>query len=158
MINVKQFRYSSDNLAYILYADSEAVAIDPGCPDEIIAFLRENNLTLTMIINTHSHHDHTLGNRCLEEKTGVTPTEYEELKNLKVGEYDIDVIHTPGHTVDSVCFKTDSFIITGDTLFIANVGNCPSSMMTAFKDSLDKLLTLPDYLIVYPGHDYTGRS
>ena len=158
MINIKQLRYSKDNLAYILYMGREAAAIDPGCPDEIIDFLKGNNLTLTMILNTHSHYDHTLGNKYLEEKTGLILTEYEYLNNLKVGGYDLDVIHTSGHTADSVCFKTDDFIVTGDTLFIANVGNCQDSLITIFKDSLKKLLVLPNHLAVYPGHDYTERS
>ena len=158
MIKIKQFRYSKDNFAYLLYAGNEAVAIDPGCPDDIVKFLKKNNLSLRLILNTHSHYDHTLGNKKLEKKTGVSLTKYEDLSNLKVGGVDIHVIHTPGHTADSVCFQTDNFIVTGDTLFIANVGNCPDSLLHVFKDSLDKLLLLPDSLIVYPGHDYTERS
>ena len=158
MIKVKQLPYSEDNFAYILYADSEAIVIDPGCPDEIVRFLNKNNLKLTKILNTHSHYDHTLGNKYLEEKTGVVTTVHEELRALKLAGYKIEVIPTPGHTADSVCYKTDTFVITGDTLFIANVGNCPDSLMSVFKRSLDKLLSLPDNLIVYPGHDYTERS
>jgi hydroxyacylglutathione hydrolase len=159
MIKIKQFGYSNDNLAYLLYAGTEAVAIDPGCPDEIIKFLKKNNLTLTMILNTHSHYDHTLGNRDLEDKTGVTATKYEDLIDLKVGGNNLDVIHTPGHTVHSVCFKTDNFIVTGDTLFIANIGKCcQDSLMSKYKESIEKLISLPDNLIVYPGHDYAEIS
>ena len=158
MIKVKQLPYSEDNLAYILYANGDAIAIDPGCPDEIIRFLNKNNLKLTKILNTHSHYDHTLGNNYLEEKTGVITTKHENLSGINLAEYKIEVIQTPGHTTDSVCYKTDTFIITGDTLFIANIGNCPNSLIPVFKDSLEKLLSLSSHLIVYPGHDYTERS
>lgn len=159
MINIEQFRYSEDNLAYLLYAGSEAVAIDPGCPDEILRYLKKNNLSLKMILNTHSHHDHTLGNSCLEKKTGVVPTSYVDLADLKVDKYDLDVIHTPGHTADSVCFKTDNFVVTGDTLFIGSIGNCHlNSLMSIYKESIGKLISLPNNLIVYPGHDYVDAS
>ncbi len=49
-------------------------------------------------------------------------------------------------------------MITGDTLFIANAGNCPPGLLPTFRESLDRLLSLPDDTVVYPGHDYTEHS
>jgi len=161
MLNIKQFLYSKDNFAYIIYSENEAVAIDPGCPNEILSFLNKENLTLKQILNTHTHHDHICGNSELHNKTEIKPLKFKDLMDRKfiyVEKECVEIISTPGHTMDSVCFKTDDFIVTGDTLFIANIGNCFTGKFSIYRESLDKVLALPDTLIVYPGHDYTERS
>ena len=161
MMNIKQVPYSKDNFAYVIYANKEAIAVDPGCPDKIVDFLEDHGLTLTQIVNTHAHHDHVEGNAELERKAGLKAVSNDVLVDrgyVMVGGFRVDVIPTPGHTIDSVCFKSDSFVVTGDTLFIADVGKCSESMLPVFRKSLDKLLALPDNLIVYPGHDYIERS
>lgn len=158
MLEVYQYRYSSDNLGYIVYSSSEAVAIDPGDLGSVKGFLDKKGLKLVGILNTHGHFDHTMGNGALEKAYLLKTKSVRDGEKIKIGNSSLEVIATPGHTEDSVSFKGDGFVITGDTLFIANVGNCSHSLMKAFRNSLDKLLSLPDKTTVYPGHDYTQRS
>jgi hydroxyacylglutathione hydrolase len=66
----------------------------------------------------------------------------------------IEVISTPGHTLDSVTFHASGRIITGDTLFNGTVGNCFSGDLAAFLASVKKLMALPENTVVYAGHDY----
>ncbi|PKN85483.1 MAG: hypothetical protein CVU51_08745 [Deltaproteobacteria bacterium HGW-Deltaproteobacteria-1] len=68
MLNIEQFRYG-DNLAYLLYGRTEAMAIDGGAWQEILAFLEENHLILKYVTNTHRHYDHTPGDDHLLGKT-----------------------------------------------------------------------------------------
>ncbi len=158
MLNIKQFKYRNDNLAYVVYGHSEAIAIDPGCPENIFKFINSKKIKLTYILNTHSHKDHTMGNEGLQKLTGVRLSNRLQLQTLYVDSEFVAVIDTPGHTLDSVCFVANKFVITGDTLFVANIGNCSDSNLKLFKESLDKLLDLPSDTLVYPGHDYTKRS
>ena len=159
MINIKQIRYRKDNLGYVLYTKKEAIAIDPGNVEKILSFIKKHKLTLKMVTNTHSHFDHTIGNKAILKKVNA---QFKTCKELVQDSYilldgeKIEIIPTPGHTMDSICFKTDNFIVTGDTIFIANVGN--ASDLEIFWGSIQKLLALPDNLIIYPGHDYTERS
>jgi hydroxyacylglutathione hydrolase len=60
MLNIEQFRYG-DNLAYLVYGKTDALAIDGGAWQEILAFLNKYSLTLTYVTNTHKHFDHTPG-------------------------------------------------------------------------------------------------
>ncbi|MCP4177589.1 MAG: MBL fold metallo-hydrolase [bacterium] len=161
MVRVEQLLYSKDNFAYIVYSNHEAIAIDPGCPDKITAFLKRKKLKLINILNTHSHFDHTGGNNILEEKTDIKLADMQELiknKHLYVGDARVDIIATPGHTEDSVCIVADNAVITGDTMFIANAGNYIPELLKVFKTSLEAIMLLPDNLKVYPGHDYTERA
>ncbi len=162
MLKVKQFRYHSDNLGYLVYGLVEAIAIDPGAPEIIFEFIKDENLFLKKIYNTHNHFDHLMGNEKLEELSGMTSVKNNELPTndrIEIGDDFLSIIHTPGHTKDSICFYyKDKFIITGDTLFIANVGNCPDKDAEIFLDGLNKIQSLPDNVEIYPGHDYTERS
>ncbi len=153
-----QFRYDSDNLGYLIHDGEEAGAIDPGDPGFVLDYIRKNQLRLKEIRNTHSHFDHTSGNSILADKTGAPIVDSTGSGPFSVGEEMIEVILTPGHTRDSVCFRGEGWVITGDTLFIANVGNCLPGLVSTFRDSLTRLLELPEETVIYPGHDYTGRS
>lgn len=161
MLTIHQFTYSSDNLGYIIFSKSEAVVVDGGDPDYVGAFLSGNNLRLLFITNTHSHFDHTMGNQGLKGGTGaeiISPGELSEMKKIFLEEDFIEIIDTPGHTKDSICLQCGGGLITGDTLFIANVGNCPPERLKMFRKSLDTILNLPDDTVTYSGHDYTERS
>ncbi len=153
-----QFRYDNDNLGYLIHDGKEAVAIDPGDPDFVLDYIRKKGLRLKEIRNTHSHSDHTSGNRILSAETGTPIVDSTDSLPFSVGEEIIKIIPTPGHTRDSVCFGSNSWVISGDTLFIANVGNCLPGLVDTFRESLYRLLQLPEETIIYPGHDYTDRS
>jgi len=158
MIEVKQFPYRKDNLGYLVYGGRTAVAIDPGESGPVLEYLRKQGLTLREIRNTHSHGDHICGNRELAEATGAEVIGPGETGRFELEGDRVEVIPAPGHTPDSVVFYSPGWLISGDTLFIANAGNCPPPRLPVFRESLDRLLALPEDTVVYPGHDYTARS
>lgn len=156
-MKVKQFRYSSDNLGYLVYGERTAVAIDGGAAGKILSFLEARGLTLKYVTNTHGHMDHTVGNRALLEGSGALFLDNKHLLDMKSIELDgekIRVFHTPGHTRDSVTFHFGNVLITGDTLFNGKVGRCFSGDLKGFYDSVKFLMEFPGETIVYAGHDY----
>ncbi len=158
MLRVRQFRYGGDNLGYIVHGERAAVAIDPGKVGAVLGYLGQHGLTLKAIRNTHSHCDHTGGNRELAKATGSMVVDSKAVGDFQLAGKLIKVIPVPGHTLDSVVFYYPGWVISGDTLFIANVGNCPPGRLNIFRQSLHRLLALPEETVVYPGHDYTARS
>jgi len=81
-------------------------------------------------------------------------------EQIQVGQLLIDVLHTPGHFPDSCCYKLENVVFTGDTLFVGRTGRTISQGSDTgklYRSVYDKLLTLPQDTIIYPGHDY-GRS
>jgi hydroxyacylglutathione hydrolase len=160
MLNIEQFRYG-DNLAYLVFGKTKAMAIDGGAWKEILSFLKTNDLTLEFITNTHSHYDHTPGNdhllkatRAIFLNSAILPDNH---KIIIEGET-VLVYRTPGHTDDSVCFHTGDILITGDTLFNGTIGNCFSGNQKNFYLSIKRLMALPDETIIYAGHDYIRDS
>ena len=80
---------------------------------------------------------------------------------IDVGDISLTVLHTPGHTSDSCCFVMDDRVFTGDTLLIRGTGRTDfqqGDAHTAYASLFEKLMTLPDETLVYPGHDYKGDS
>ncbi len=160
-MRVRQFRYGTDNFGYLLYADRCALAVDGGAVDEMCTFIQSEGLTLTSVTNTHQHPDHTSGNQGLIDRTGAEFIDNRALfpgQIIDLGSEKIEVIHTPGHTEDSICLKAENTIITGDTLFNGTIGTCFSGDLNRFYHSIKKLLALPDSTIVYAGHDYVRDS
>jgi hydroxyacylglutathione hydrolase len=161
MLKVKQFHYSADNLGYLVYGPKSAVAMDGGAGEEILAFLKTHRLTLRYAANTHDHRDHTCGNETLLAASGARLLSGAELFDGAAVTLDgskIQVIHTPGHTNDSLVFYTGEALIAGDTLFNGTIGNCFSGDLEGFYRSIRKLMTLPDETVVYAGHDYIRDS
>lgn len=102
------------------------------------------------------------GQSVASDELGLPPPPPADLRltdgqTLRVGDLDIQVIHTPGHTPGSVCFLADGHLFTGDTLFVGAVGRTDlggASLETLLKSLEEKLLPLPDETVVLPGHDY----
>jgi hydroxyacylglutathione hydrolase len=160
-MEIKQFRYAADNLGYLIYGSQEAMAIDGGAVREIMAFAAHKNLRIKYAVNTHGHPDHTSGTRELLELSGAVLLDHRQLLNQKtvtIDTDDIQVYATPGHTKDSICFHFNDVLVTGDTLFVATIGNCFSGDFKDFFDSLKFLMTLPGDTRIYPGHDYVQES
>jgi hydroxyacylglutathione hydrolase len=155
-LKVKQFRYSSDNLGYLIYSDQNAIAVDGGAVEDILSFLKSNNISLKYITNTHSHADHTVGNNSLLIKSDAKYIDYKTLvyKGLELDNYPINIFETPGHTSDSVILKIGDNLLTGDTLFIGKVGRCFSGDVEGFYKSIKLIMDFPDNSVIYPGHDY----
>jgi hydroxyacylglutathione hydrolase len=160
-LKIKQFFYGGDNLGYLLYTGTRALAIDGGAVDEITAFVRKNNLTLAQATNTHGHGDHTAGTRQLVNATGADYLDHHRFVDgqaINLGGETVTVRLTPGHTMDSVSFAADDFLVTGDTLFNGTVGNCFSGDLKAFYRSIRLLIGYPGGCRVYAGHDYVAAS
>jgi hydroxyacylglutathione hydrolase len=154
---IKQFRYYSDNLAYIIHGTSHAIVIDGGAVSEIISYLDINHLSLKYIFNTHSHGDHTSGNNRLLQVAGATFVSESQLiaeKTVQIENININIYDSPGHSHDSICFHVGDWLITGDTLFNGTVGNCFMNDYATFVNSIKKILALPDHTIIFAGHDY----
>ncbi len=152
-----QFRYGTDNLGYLIHGKSGAVAVDGGAVEDICDYLSREGLELDHIMNTHSHGDHTCGNAGLAERTGAGVVDVSDLPGM--GKFHIEgntvrIIHTPGHTEDSVCFHHGIHLLTGDTLFNGKVGRCFTGDTTAFFKSIKKLMAFPDGTYIHAGHDY----
>lgn len=167
---VKQFRMGGDRVFGYLVADSvsrQAAAIDPAyTPEQIAAWARDQGYTIVYVLNTHGHEDHTNGNNAMARLTGVqalgygaidprTGTRLVDGATLPLGELAIRVIHTPGHAPDAVCYLVNGALFTGDTLFVGKVGGTDfgAGAEAEYRSLHDKLLTLPDDTVVFPGHD-----
>ena len=168
----KQIKKFSDNFSYILADEDagEAAVVDSSYNvDEIVRVLKAENLRLKYVINTHGHSDHTDGNSELLSTFGgkivahkVSKAEHDMQVDdgdvLSLGAVRIRVIHTPGHTPDSICLLVDDkTLLTGDTLFVGECGrtDLPGGDPRSLYDSFfNKLLKLDDAVVVYPGHDY----
>ncbi len=158
---IKQFKYSTDNLGYLVYSTSEGIAIDAGGVDDTLAFAEKNNIHIKYVSNTHSHYDHTPGNKALLEKTAAQFIDCKKIKSDQAIALDkeiLTVFHTPGHTDDSITFMANDFLVTGDTLFNGTIGNCFSGDLKGFFQSLKRLASLPENMKIYGGHDYVMES
>ena len=159
------------NFTYIVEDDdtNQAIIIDPSWDlVELELIIKKNNLKIKYIVNTHHHFDHTIGNEAMVESTKslIIQHELSELKHdIKVKDGDfidfgnskLKVLHTPGHSKDSICLVGDGKIFSGDTLFVGNCGriDLPGGSANELYHSLfDVLHSLDDNLVLYPGHDY----
>jgi hydroxyacylglutathione hydrolase len=157
------------NFAYLVADEStrRAVVIDPSyTPEEVVHAARQNELTIARAFCTHDHHDHTNGNAEFERMTGVRPLLFgdtdpetdrrvEDEAEFPLGHLTVRVIHTPGHTPDSICIHIEDAVFTGDTLFVGKVGGTDlgDGAKTEYESLHQKLLPLPGSTRVFPGHD-----
>jgi hydroxyacylglutathione hydrolase len=156
----------------------QAAVVDPARDrvDEYVSLARRKGLTITHVIDTHIHADHISGNQALAEKTGARillhpaaeaafPTApVEDGDEIALGNIALRVLHTPGHTPESVSLLvTDRargdepwFVLTGDTLFIGDVGRPDfggeRAAATLYQSLTRRLLPLPDSVEIYPAH------
>jgi hydroxyacylglutathione hydrolase len=129
--------------------------------DVILEFIGAKGLQLEVVTQTHAHPDHISGHQPLIKHTGARHLNSEALSKLNELVLDgqkINVYQTPGHTEDSVVFYTAGYLLTGDTLFNGNVGNCFSGDMDRFFESIKMILAFPDKTRIYAGHDYVIYS
>ena len=164
-----------DNLFYLhRYNQSDCLVVDPSDCSSVLRILREQDLSLQMILITHHHWDHTGGVAELKQKTGCKVVGgdkrriggvdqlVEDGEILPVDDADVHVIATPGHTSTSVCYyvlpsgtSVSGILWTGDTLFVGGCGRLFEGNAKSMWGSLQKLASLPDDTLVYCGHDYT---
>ncbi len=163
-----------DNYAYLVHdaAAGLTAIVDPSEPDPVDAALARHGWTLTHILNTHHHFDHTGGNIPLKEKHGakvVGPKKdaeriagidegVEESTGWTFGARAIPVLEIPAHTRAHIAFVFDDAVFTGDTLFALGCGRLFEGTPAMMWASLSKLMALPDATRVYCGHEYTQSN
>lgn len=164
----------SDNYVYLFPYGSEAFVIDPGEASPVLQVLSEMGIQLAAILNTHHHMDHVGGNRELKRKTGchvMGPDDSRipcleqavmEGETLEFGPVRIQVMATPGHTTSHVSYyvsvsddRDQGIVWTGDTLFLGGCGRLFEGSPETMWDSLCKLTSLPEGVLLYCGHEYT---
>lgn len=170
--------YRNFNYLIVCPETGEALAIDPLDHEKCLGAAKEKGWTITQILNTHEHGDHTGGNGKMIAATGAKLLAHQNAKDkipgmdiglaagdvVKVGKtVELLSLDTPGHTMSHVCLlsKTDQpGLFSGDTLFNAGAGNChggghPEELYDTFANQLDKL---GDDTLIYPGHDYITNN
>ena len=152
-----------------------AVLIDPEITliDRYTAVAAREGLRIQYLIDTHTHADHFSATQQLSRRLGVpvamhrtSPAPFVDLRlddgeMLLVGKHRLQVLHTPGHTGDSMCLRIEDRLFTGDTLLIGATGrtDLPSGDPDALYDSLvNHVLQLDLQITVHPAHEYKGRS
>ena len=163
------------NFSYIVEDEdtSESIIIDPSWDlIELEMIIKENNLKIKYIVNTHHHFDHTLGNEAMVESTKAPIIQHKssELKHditvkdgdfIEFGNSKLKVLHTPGHSQDSICLVGDGKIFSGDTLFVGNCGRIDlpgGSAKDLYHSLFDVLHKLDENLVMYSGHNYGGSE
>ncbi len=156
----------------------EALIVDPLDAGQCLAAARAHGFTITQILNTHEHLDHTAGNAEVVAATGAKVLAHAGAASriggvdrglargdvIKVGRtVELETLDTPGHTRAHVCLLAHGdapALFCGDTLFNAGAGNChgggdPGLLYETF---VDQLARLPDATRIYPGHEYMARN
>jgi len=177
MIFKQVFDIKSSTYTYFIASAKgrEAVIIDPVIEnvDTYIKILKELDLKLVKVIDTHIHADHVTGATKLKKATNCltimgehTPADTVEIKVkdneiIKIDQLEIKAIYTPGHTSDSYSFLMQKFLFSGDTLLINGTGRTDfqnGSSKDAYESIFNRLLKLPSDTVLYPGHDYNGKK
>ena len=176
MIFKQIFDTETSTYTYIIASAKgrEAVIIDPVLEnvEDYINILKELDLKLVQVIDTHIHADHVTGASKLKQVTNCTtimgehtPADTVEIKVkddeiINIDNLKIKSMYTPGHTSDSYSFLLDNYLFTGDTLLINGTGRTDfqnGSSKDAYNSLFNNLLKLPEETLVYPGHDYNGK-
>lgn len=170
--------YRNFNYLIACSETGEALAVDPLAHDLCLAEAERRGWTITKIVNTHEHADHTGGNGPLIERTGARLYAHHGARGridgvdvglaagdaVRVGRtVELEALDTPGHTMSHVCLLAHGdapALFSGDTLFNAGAGNChngghPKELFRTFEDTIAKLA---DDVLLHPGHDYIENN
>ncbi len=170
-----------ENFIHLIHdhASNTAAIVDPAWEiGEVLNFADSKDIKITDILLTHSHHDHINGlQQTLEHSDAKIHLLKPEAKfwgaelnqaalhhggeQIKIGDTQINILHTPGHTPGSACYQIGNDLIAGDTMFVFGCGRCdlaggdPEEMFQTLK----KMKTeLPKSTIIHPGHNYAPQS
>ncbi len=156
----------------------EALAIDPLDHVKCLQAAKDEGWTITQILNTHEHHDHTGGNEAVVHATGAKVLAHKNAAGkiggvsrglsagdvVKVGKtVELEALDTPGHTLCHICLQAHGdrpALFSGDTLFNAGAGNCHNGgdVGELYKTFSQQLAALAPTTLVYPGHDYIANN
>jgi hydroxyacylglutathione hydrolase len=180
-VAIEQIRVGHDNFSYVIYCPvhKKAAIVDPGFDaTNSLQFIASKDLMIEYIVLTHYHSDHSAESTRIknlfpslkivasEEDGKKLPIKPDvivtDASQLKIGNIHLDFLLTPGHTKGGICIIVDEkAVLTGDTLFIGDCGRTDlpgGSLAEMFTTLHEKIMRLPDGLIVYPGHDYSEKS
>ncbi len=169
-----------ENFVYLIEdkASGRAAVVDPAWDvPAILALARQHDVRITDILLTHSHHDHINGIEDVLQAHDAqlhllkaearfwgsyldVPTLHHGGDIITLGETEIEVLHTPGHTPGSACYRVADQLITGDTLFVFGCGRCdlrggdPEQMFHTLRDMRQRLA---DNTVILPGHNYATK-
>ena len=162
-----------DNYSYLIIDNNNksACVVDPSEATPIINFLKNKDINLKYILNTHHHYDHIGGNEDLKKKFGSIVVGFKKdskripgidifLEDNQIWEADnfkAKIIHIPGHTLGHICFYffQEKLAFTGDTLFSLGCGRIFEGTYEQMYESLNKIKSLPKKTKIYCGHEYT---
>ncbi len=165
-----------DNYSYLLIdeANNNACVIDPSESKPVINFIKNNDIKLKYILNTHHHYDHVGGNIELKKKygskiVGFKKDKYripgidiflEDNEIWKKNNFEAKIYHIPGHTSGHIAFHffKEKVIFTGDTLFSLGCGRIFEGTYDQMFNSLNRIKNLPKDTKIYFGHEYTLQN
>ena len=153
----------------------EAVIIDSVLEnvDKYLNLLKELDLKLVKVIDTHIHADHVSGMAELRDKTNcvtlmgnkttadIVSMSISDGEEIKIGDLKLKALYTPGHTSDSFSFLMKDRVFTGDTLLINGTGRTDfqnGNPIDQYHSLFNRILKLPEKTLVYPAHDYKGNT
>jgi len=159
------------NFSYLVSdgVSGSAAVFDPGFDvDAILSEAENRGLCIEYVFNTHSHSDHCSGNDDVRRSTNakvvahVSAPIYKDVpvvdgSKIVIGKLEAAIMHTPGHSKDSMCVLMEDKLITGDTLFVGECGRTDlkgGNSGEMYESLFKKILSLPDNVEIYPGHDY----
>tara|TARA_B100000965_G_scaffold8501_1_gene6598 strand:- start:3402 stop:4094 length:693 start_codon:yes stop_codon:yes gene_type:complete len=177
MIFKQLFDNKSSTYTYIISSGKgrEALIIDPVIENtsKYLNVLKELNLKLVKVIDTHIHADHITGLNELSKQTNcskimgehsaseVIDIRVKDNEKIKIESIELKSMYTPGHTDCSYSFLMNDRVFTGDTLLINGTGRTDfqnGNPYDAYNSLFKKLLKLPEKTLVYPAHDYNGNA
>jgi glyoxylase-like metal-dependent hydrolase (beta-lactamase superfamily II) len=177
MIFKQLFDQKSSTYTYLIASSNgrEALIIDPVIENtaKYINLLKELDLKLVKVVDTHIHADHVTGASQLKDITKCTtimgehtPAESVEIKvkddeSINIDDLKIRALYTPGHTSDSYSFIMNNHLFSGDTLLINGTGRTDfqnGNAKDSYNSIFNKLLKLPEETLLYPAHDYNGQK
>ena len=169
-----------ENFIYLINdkKTGRAAIVDPAWDvDEVLKLAKQKGINITDILLTHSHHDHINGIQQVLSKHDAqlhllkaeadfwgqaidTPTLHHGGDIIQLGDTAIEILHTPGHTPGSACYKINHDLITGDTMFVFGCGRCDlaGGDPEVMYDTLRKLAAMPGDTIIHPGHNYAVKE
>ena len=173
MINIEPIKAFNDNYIWLATTNEGSIVIDPGEAHNTIKYLKENDLNLDAILNTHHHFDHTGGIEDILKFRNVDvygpvnniPSINKQLRDgdlFSVIGIDFKIIEIPGHTLDHIAFFSENngnpVLFCGDTLFSSGCGRVFEGTFEQMHKSILKLKSLPANTKIYSGHEYTQSN
>ena len=169
-MNIQPISALDTNYIWTIHNEKHTVVIDPGDDQPVIEFLNRTHRTCDAILVTHHHHDHTGGINQLLQKypqclvygppldmihaatQNISTQQSLSIPQLK---YPIQILKTPAHTKDHLCYLIENHLFCGDTLFSVGCGRLFEGNAQDLETALTRLCTLPDETKIYPAHEYT---